>query len=264
MTLIAVLAGVGVLFRKFAIGKWSTRIAVSALLILGFFPIGHNMLVALENRNPSPIELPKKIDGIIVLGGSIDLKTSIARKQVQLNEHTARLTEMIKLAKRYPKAKLVFTGGDGNLSQSSSSESEQLNILLKNIGFNQSRVILEDKSRNTFENMLFSKDIIHPKEGQNWLLVTSAFHMPRAAAIFNTNQWQIIPYSAGYLTDGIYKFTPNGDVLGNMYKFQVAAREIIGIMAYTLTGRIKTDGKETAHSDFSNCTSDVLRTKSGG
>ena len=252
MTLIAVLIGCGVILRKYSVGKWMSRIGVSLLLILGFLPVGQNMLVALESRNPAPIELPKKIDGIIVLGGSIDLKKSIAHHQVQLNENAPRITEMLVLAKRYPRAKVIFTGGDGNLLSSSSSESEQLNILLKNIGFNTSRIVFEGESRNTFENMEFSKTMVHPKSGESWVLVTSAYHMPRSAAIFNSHGWPIIPYPAGYLTDGTYKVMPSLDVLGNMYKFQVAAREIIGIMAYTLTGRIKTDEKEQFGIHFSD------------
>ncbi len=250
MTMIAVLALVGVVLRRFCVGKWATRIAITLLLVLGFLPIGKDMLVSLENRYAPPTELPHKIDGILVLGGSINTKESIVHNQVQLNQNAGRITEMMSLVKRYPKARIVFTGGDGNLVPSSSSESEQLNILLKNIGFNTSRIVFEGKSRNTFENMEFSKAMVHPKMGENWVLVTSAFHMPRSAAIFNSNGWNVVPYPAGYVTDGRYEFLPSFDVLGNMYKFQVAAKEYIGIMAYTLTGRIQSDGTETLTPDF--------------
>ncbi len=95
-------------------------------------------------------------------------------------------------------------------------------------------------SRNTFENMEFSKIAANPKEDDIWLLVTSAFHMKRSQGIFNTHGWKVIPYPAGYLTDGHYKVIPNFEVIDNMYKLQIVAKEIIGIMAYYFTGKIKT------------------------
>ena len=106
--------------------------------------------------------------------------------------------------------------------------------------FDTSRIIYEGESRNTFENMDFSKNIANPKAGEVWLLVTSSFHMKRSEGIFRSNGWDVIPYPAGYLTAGNYKVIPNFDVLDNMFKLQIVVREIIGIMAYRLTGKIKT------------------------
>jgi uncharacterized SAM-binding protein YcdF (DUF218 family) len=210
------------------------------LILCGFFPIGHNLQVYWENHYLPMTELPNHVDGVIVLGGSIDFKKSLARGQGQLNIHTPRITEMMYLAKHYPKAKIVFSGGNGNITGSSSSEAKELDKLLKKIGFDTSRIIFEGESRNTFENMAFSKKLINPKEGETWLLVTSAFHMKRSSEIFRSNGWDVIPYPAGYLTAGKYKVIPNFEVIDNMYKLQIVAKEIIGIMAYRLTGKIKT------------------------
>jgi uncharacterized SAM-binding protein YcdF (DUF218 family) len=214
--------------------------AVCLLIILGLFPVGHNVAVYWEGQYPPIEKLPEHVDGIIVLGGSIDFMKSLARGQGQLNIYTPRITEMMFLSKHYPNTKIVFSGGNGNLQESSSSESIELDKLLKKIGFDTSRIIYEGKSRNTFENMEFSKKILDPKSGEVWLLVTSAFHMKRSEDIFRSNGWEVIPYPAGYLTAGDYKVIPNFDVIDNMFKLQIVVREIIGIMAYRLTGKIKT------------------------
>ena len=109
------------------------------------------------------------------------------------------------------------------------------------MGFDTKRIIYEGQSRNTFENAEFSKKLVSPKNGEVWLLVTSASHMKRSVMIFNSSGWDVVPYPAGYLTRGDYKLIPNFYVLENMYKLQIAVREMIGIMAYTLTGKIKSN-----------------------
>lgn len=263
LTLITLLIGVGAIARKYKAGRIGMGAGISLLMILGFLPIGHNMMVYLENKYPPMQDFPAKVDGILVLGGSINLKTSIARHQVQLNENAPRITEMLYLSKLYPDAKLVFTGGDGNLLKSSSNESIELYSLLKDIGFSPSRIIFEGESRNTFENMQFSKKLINPQPEEVWILVTSAFHMPRSMAIFDTNGWKVVAYPAGYLTNGQYRLTPDLDVLGNMYKFQVAAKEFVGIMAYTLTGRIKTNDDKKDSPLIPSGTADNLQSGTG-
>lgn len=238
LTFISLMIIGGFLVRRYQAGKCILGCGVVLLIICGFLPIGHNLLVYQENQYPVMTDLPPKVDGIIVLGGSIDLEKSLDRDQGQLNDRAARITEMIFLMKHYPKAKIIFTGGNGSMKESSSSEAIEVDKLLKHMGFDTSRIIYEEKSRNTFENMQFSKTIAVPKGDDTWLLVTSAFHMKRSAAIFNSNGWDVIPYPAGYMTRGDYRVIPNFEVLENMYKLQIAVKEMIGIMAYTLTGKI--------------------------
>jgi uncharacterized SAM-binding protein YcdF (DUF218 family) len=240
LTFIALMIVGGWLARRYPIGRKIMGVGVCLLILCGFFPIGHNLQVYWENQYLPMTEYPAHVDGVIVLGGSIDFKKSLARGQGQLNIHAPRITEMMFLANQYPKAKIVFSGGNGNITSSSSSESKELDKLLKKIGFDASRIIYEGESRNTFENMDFSKKMLNPKDGEVWLLVTSAFHMKRSAEVFNSYGWAVIPYPAGYLTEGTYKVIPNFDVIDNMYKLQIVAKEIIGIMAYRLTGKIKT------------------------
>lgn len=241
LTLVSLMVVGGWLARGYSGGRKVLGFGVSCLLLFGFSPVGHNLMVWWEGAYPVQTALPQKVDGIVVLGGSIDFKKSFARGQGQLNMHAPRITEMMALAKHYPRAKIILSGGNGNLTQSSYSEAIELDSLLKHIGFDTSRIIYEGTSRNTFENMQYSKDIAKPKEGEVWLLVTSAFHMKRSEAIFRSNGWDVIPYPAGYITDGVYEVIPNFEVLENMFKLQIVAKEIIGIIAYQLTGKIKFD-----------------------
>lgn len=240
LTFISLMIIGGWIARKYGFGRKFVGTGICLLIFFGIFPMGHNLGVYWENHYPPLEKTPDHVDGIIILGGSIDFKKSLARGQGQLNIHTPRITEMMFLANQYPKAKIVFSGGNGNIASSLSSESKELDKILKRIGFDTSRIIYEGLSRNTFENMKFSKKMLNPKNGEVWLLLTSAYHMKRSVQIFNSNGWQVIPYPAGYLTTGEYKVIPNFDVIDNMYKLQIVVREIIGIMAYRLTGKIKT------------------------
>lgn len=244
LTLILLALCIGAIFSKRAWGARLVRGTVFLFLILGVSPIGNNLLCYLENSFVAPARLPDHVDGIIVLGGSISTKLSASRGQPQLTINANRITEMIKLSKRYPQAKIVFSGGDGSLISTDTNESLELYKLLEDMYFPASRIMYEGESRNTYENMKFSKALVSPQVGENWVLVTSAFHMPRSMAIFESHGWDVIPYPAGYLTEKNYAIWPSLDVLGNYYKLQVAAKEIVGIIAYTLTERIKSD--ETA------------------
>lgn len=239
ITFIAFLMIIGIVFFKTAFGRKFLVSVCSLFVFLGFFPVGNNLLWYLEDMYELPNVLPKKIDGIIVLGGAIEGKLTYAHGQPQINDNAERMTEFVKLGRLYPNAKLVFTGGDGTLFQSSGKESTIASILFKDLGFTSPQLVFEDKSKNTYENMVFSRELVNPKPGEQWVLVTSAFHLPRSVAIFSSNGWQVIPYPAGYITEGRYDYTPNAEVLGNYYKLQVAVREIVGIIAYTLTERIK-------------------------
>jgi uncharacterized SAM-binding protein YcdF (DUF218 family) len=246
LTFITILIGVGALFRRYRWGRLCCGGGIILLLACGTLPIGHNLLVVFEKYYPTIAKPQGQVDGIIVLGGSIDLEKSIVWGQGQLNEWTPRITEMMALSQTYPQAKIIFTGGNGKLQESSSTEADELDKLLKKVGFDTSRIVYEGQSRNTYENAIFSHDIVRPQTGENWLLITSAFHMVRAEAIFQSVGWQVTPYPAGYITDGKYRYTPNLKVLDNMFKLQIVVKEMIGIMAYIILGKIKTDALGSA------------------
>lgn len=204
-------------------------------LVLMVFPIGDWLLHPWEQKLHAPEKMPATVDGIIILGGAIDPVLSEENKQITLHEAAERLTALPALAHRYPKAKIVFTSGSGDIRNPDMKEADYAKILfdqwrIKNVTF-------ERQSRNTFENALFSADMVKPKSAQTWLLVTSADHMPRAHAIFKKQGWDITPYPVDY------KALKSPPVLcfcigGNLGKLDTLFHEWVGILAYRMTGKI--------------------------
>jgi uncharacterized SAM-binding protein YcdF (DUF218 family) len=240
LLLIGALLGALLCFGRYA--RFGRGLALTAILILfaiAKLPIGQFLIAPLEDRFPQPpADLPPP-QGIIVLGGSIDDEASDARGQTTFDEGGARLTEAVILAKRYPDAKVVYTGGSGSLTPSVSTEALQARKLMTALGVAPGRVTIEEKSRNTDENARFTAAIIHPEPSQRWLLVTSAFHMPRSMGVFEKAGFHVVAFPVGYHTLG----TDRGprldfDPVRNLRNFELAVREWIGLAAYWASGRI--------------------------
>ncbi|MGE5515791.1 MAG: YdcF family protein [Bacteroidota bacterium] len=176
--------------------------SVVVLLLLAVAPWGDWLLAPLENRVPQPAAAPARVDGIVVLGGAIDPVLSAARGQPALNGAGERLVAMVQLARRYPSARLVYSGGSGNIARQDLKEAPQARALLESLGVDCSQAIFEEQSRNTWENAMFSRALAQPQPGQTWLLVTSAAHMPRALGTFRAAGWSVVPYPVDYVTTG--------------------------------------------------------------
>ena len=107
------------------------------------------------------------------------------------------------------------------------------------MGVPQDRVIYEDQARNTHENAVLTYRLLQPKPGEVWLLVTSAFHMPRAKALFDKAGFATLPWPVDYRTsgrEGVGLFRDNP--ADSLQATTVAIREWIGLFAYWLSGRI--------------------------
>ena len=157
-------------------------IAIGSIMITTL-PITSTILNNLENRFPRNQELPKKISGIIVLGGVIDQYLTQNRKQLAINGAVERLTEFARLSKIFPTAKLVFSGGSGVLGNQDLKEANFVGPLLSELGIASNRIIYEDRSRNTYENAILSNNLLKPKEDEKWILISSAF--PQVFFVFS-------------------------------------------------------------------------------
>src|SRR5690606_3180002 len=142
------------------------------------------MLTPLEERYPKPA-LPQGVAGIVVLGGGFEGAINLARGGYELNASGDRYIETAILARRFPAAKVVVAGGAGALVLEGESDADTAPRLLIALGVEPDRLVLETRSRNTYENAVFTREMVTPKPGETWLLVTSAFHMPRAKALFD-------------------------------------------------------------------------------
>lgn len=210
--------------------------SVLTLLMLAAFllPVGHWITRPLEARFAEVTAPPGKVDGIIVLGGSMDLALSEAFGQPALNSAAERLTEFVALARRYPQAKLVFTGGSAQIFPGRIREADVARQVFEQVGLDTGQVIFERNSRNTYENAVFSRGIVHPEPGEHWLLVTSAIHMPRAVGIFRQVGWPVTAYPVDYRT---LPEADANDVTDNLDVMTASLREWIGLIAYRLLGR---------------------------
>jgi uncharacterized SAM-binding protein YcdF (DUF218 family) len=224
--------------RHTVAGRRVTTASAVLLIAIAFGPLGYFLAAPLEARFPeAPDDMPPP-DGIVVLGGSVDPAQSAEKGHVSLNEAAERLTAPIELIRRYPHARLVFTGGSGSLTDSRFTEAQAVRQFWRATGLDQGEVVYEDRSRNTFENAVFTRDLVKPRKGERWLLVTSAMHMPRSVGIFRKAGFPVIPYPVDYRTGGegsgarFSLFTQGGIGVTD-----AAAHEWVGLVAYYLTGK---------------------------
>jgi uncharacterized SAM-binding protein YcdF (DUF218 family) len=224
--------------RARAAGRLLLLPAAAAFLAAAFLPVGQWALHPLEERFPGRAP-PEDVDGIIVLGGMVDQVVAASRGVPALTSSAERLMEAADLARRYPGAKLVVSGGSGLLAEQEIKEAPVMVEALRRLGIASDRIVTEDRSRNTYENALFSRDLVRPAEGETWLLVTSAFHMPRSVGIFRRLGWPVVPWPVDYRTLA-RPHLRDVNVVGNLVDLHIATREWIGLLAYFRMGRTDT------------------------
>ncbi|MBG0809814.1 YdcF family protein [Methylosinus sp. H3A] len=231
--------GVALLFTRFAkTGRTLATAGVLALLAMSFSPLAIYLALPLENRFARPAADMPAPGGIIVLGGAFDENISMARGGVAFNDSAERLTATVELSRRYPQARILFSGGSSSLRGSPFSEAQVAGRFLEQMGVDPARIILEDKSRNTFENAVYSRELASPRPGEPWLLVTSAMHMPRSVGIFRRVGFPAIPYPVAYHTRGSWMDISLHKNAPEMLRLvDLTAHEWIGLLAYWLTGK---------------------------
>jgi uncharacterized SAM-binding protein YcdF (DUF218 family) len=223
--------------RAARFGRALAIFSTLALLVIALTPVGLMLVAPLEDRFPQPPAGAAPPYGIIILGGAIKSDESDARGQAVFDEGE-RVVEAAMLARRYPEARIVFTGGNGSLAGGTIHEAENVEKLLVALGVDPARVTLETASRNTDENARFTAAVVHPAPGQRWFLVTSGFHMPRSMGLFEKAGFDVVAYPVAFRTLG-----PDHPIswwLGaadNLRVFSTAAKEWVGLAAYRATGR---------------------------
>lgn len=226
--------------RFAAFGRKLLVTAVVLMALFGFFPVGTALTYVLESRFPAwDASRGGAPDGIIVLGGSVDPDLSVAHHTPVVRNAPDRIIETAALAHRYPNARIVISGGSANLISNDAKEADYASEIFESLGIPKSRLILERQSRNTVENAEFSKKMVGPKPGERWLLVTSAFHMPRSVGLFRKAGFVVEPYPVDWRVRGRGSlFTFNSVTVEGLARTDIAMREWIGLIVYRLTGRI--------------------------
>ena len=223
--------------RRLAI--WVGSLTLVVLVTLAILPLGNVLLQPIERSYAANPPL-SQVDGIIVLGGGEDARASAYWGQMQFNEGGDRFAAGIALARQFPDARLLFTGGSGALRDFAGATVSEASIaerFFRDQGIDPDRLLLEDQSRNTAEDASLSLVLANPNADETWVLVTSAFHLPRAMRSFEAAGWPgLVAWPVDYRTsrfaDGI-----GWDLTRNLQVLNTAIREHVGQLAYRLTGR---------------------------
>jgi len=219
------------------LGRRLLNVTALITLLLAYFPIGNWLAYPLEQRfAPSPA-MTDSPDGIVLLGGSFSLRLSENRQQIHLNENSERLLTFLELAHRHPDARLVFTGGSGSPTYQQVREADLARELFLNQGLAEERLMFERESRNTYENARNTSAMITHAPDENWLLVTSAYHMPRSFGVFCRQGWKLTPYPVDYQTLYGELFSIELGFVAHLTGLELALREWIGLLAYRLSGK---------------------------
>jgi uncharacterized SAM-binding protein YcdF (DUF218 family) len=220
-------------------GRRLIAASVALLLVGGLLPLSNWLILPLEQRFPRADLTAGDVTGIVVLGGGEDARIWIERGVHSLNDAGERFTEAAGLARRYPKAKVVFTGGSIEILTRPTIGADAARAILGDLGLVEGeRLVLETKARDTWENAVFTRALVTPMPGERWLLVTSAWHMPRSMGVFRKAGFAVEPWPVDYRTagpwDALRPFEAPSD---GLRRLDTTVREWIGLVSYRITGR---------------------------
>jgi uncharacterized SAM-binding protein YcdF (DUF218 family) len=210
---------------------------VLLLMFIALFPIGDWLLYPLEIHTETNPVLPEEIEGILVLSGALNARHSALWDQTEVNGAAERELAFMKLARTYPDAALVYTGGSSSLIHQEYKAADVAKKLFQEQGIDTSRIIFERESRNTHENATLSLELVKPKQEKPWILITSAFHMPRSIGIFCKAGWSMIPYPVDHQTKPGQLFRIEYELGGHLNQLNLGIHEWLGLVAYRLTGK---------------------------
>jgi uncharacterized SAM-binding protein YcdF (DUF218 family) len=244
LLVLLLLAGLALLWtRWWRIGRALAVLAGSLLLFIGLSPLGNALILPLEERFPrADLRTGPPPTGFILLGGAEDRLVGTARKAPTLNEAGERVVETVMLARRFPEARIAFSGGSAGLLYKSDTEAAGAEQMLVAMGVEPERLVLEDESRDTYENAVLLKAKLE-REGllgpdTRWVMVTSAFHIPRAMGAFRQAGFDVEPWPVDYRTRGMADLSrPFDRISEGLRRVDTTMREWVGLFAYWITGR---------------------------
>jgi uncharacterized SAM-binding protein YcdF (DUF218 family) len=238
LLLLLILATAALLLGWRRFGTWLLCGVSATLAAITVLPIGTWLLMPIENRFAPPA-LPEEIDGVVVLGGAVEEQIGELRGQIALNDAAERVTALVELARRYPNARLVVSGGIGGPGH----PARALEAFYREQGLDVARIVFEERSRNTQENAVLTRQLVRPGPDERWLLVTSAYHMPRSIGVFRAAGWPVIAYPVDYRTAGpidlraVLGGLAEPNVAERLMELDLAVKSWVGLVAYWLMGR---------------------------
>jgi uncharacterized SAM-binding protein YcdF (DUF218 family) len=228
--------GFVLLALRLRVGAIVAAVSLAAIAVAALGPLGNMLLTPLEQRFPDGQYPTENIDGIIVLGGSYDTESHSYLSTIVLQEDTEPLAVMVDLARRYPKAEIIFSGGSED-PKDTVSEAKTVKGYFTSFGIAPDRILIEGRSQTTAENARFTANLLHPAPRSRWLLVTSGYHMPRAVGAFRQAGLDVVAFPAGLRTHGWRDmWRPESTATDNLRRVDIGVHEWVGLLDYKLKG----------------------------
>lgn len=221
---------------KIVWAKYASNSLLLVVLVIGLFPVGEWLYYPLETQYPANPALGQ-VDGIIALSGNLNSEASVIWDQVISGGAAERNFAFMALARQYPDAKLVYTGGSSSLIQQNYKAADVAQRLFAEQGLDLSRITFEREARNTAEHPTRVMDLIQPKPDEQWVLITTGWHMPRAMGVFCNAGWDVIPYPVDFQSKPGQLLHTDWELADHLEDLNCAIKEWIGLIAYKLLGR---------------------------
>lgn len=231
----ALLAGRKIVLVRVCVGS-----AMALILALGWKPLPDWLIRQLETQHQ---EIPPDADlsnyaGMVILGGSTETSfVAAAHTQPLLNDAAERMTAPLAMLRKNPHLRMVYTGGGTVKGSGFISEAQRAKIFFDSVGLTEPRVEYEGASRTTHENATLSAQLPGVDITQRWLLVTSAWHMPRSMATFTKAGWNVTAYPVDFRT-GLATPWNEYSLGAGLRSWQLVLHECLGWLAYRMTGRL--------------------------
>ncbi|NOT40363.1 MAG: YdcF family protein [Alphaproteobacteria bacterium] len=224
--------------KRDVLGGRLAAVGAVGLLVAGISPLGNALVLPLEERFAAHHDEGVPVAGFIVLGGTYDTEVTNERGQMALNETGERIVALGDLARRYPAARIIYAGGGSEFTPDTTPEATLVQNTIAAAGVDPSRIAYDRQSLNTYQNAVYAKKIARPQAGERWLVVTSAFHMPRTMGVFRKAGFAVVPYPVDYRTAGdVALMRPFGFVGEGLRRTDIAAKEWAGLLSYYLSGK---------------------------
>jgi uncharacterized SAM-binding protein YcdF (DUF218 family) len=222
-------APVALMLGRARLGRDLGLAAAALFILIGAIPLGSVLARPLEDRYPRR-PLPAHVDGVVTLGAGLNSLVLAQRAAPGTSPGIDRLVSTYELARRHPEARIVFSGGWGPYSDSIAARDDFLRL-----GLQPARLVVEGRSRNTYENLAFTQAIVRPRPGEVWVLATSAIQLPRAMDVARKLGWEMIPWPTDYRTARTWgeDWFRIGD---NLRLADEAVHEWLGFLAYGAAG----------------------------
>jgi uncharacterized SAM-binding protein YcdF (DUF218 family) len=215
-----------------------SKLFLILFLFFGYSPLSNFLLSKIEDYIQSSKYPIQQLTGVVVLGGSFGKGSeSKERNEVFLNSSAERLTKALEIYKKNPRILILFSGFSNAIKPQGWSESDMAKKFFLDQGVKIDNLIFENQSRNTFENIKYSKDIITNYKG-TWGLITSANHMPRSFFAFKKQGLILEPINVDYKTGTSRMFWINFDISTGLSNWSIIFHELIGITYYKATNKI--------------------------